>query len=171
MFPRRLSDAVAFLVGLYFAVSALVPLVSASAAGGRGDNLSQIEHQIFNAVNDFRGERRLIALTRRADLDAVARAHSEDMVRRSFFAHEDPEGRNWVHRLEAAGISGFSLAGENVALTNRDGASVEIVTGWKNSPAHLQNLEARPFNTTGLGAAQAPDGTYYVTQLYLTFPQ
>ena len=124
MFPRRLSDAVAFLVGLYFAVSALVPLVSPSAAGGTADSLSQIEHQIFSPVNTFRSERRLIALTCRAELGAVTRAHSEDMLRRSFFAHEDPEGRNWVHRLEAAGISGFSLAGENVALTNRDSASV-----------------------------------------------
>ncbi len=171
MFPRRLREAFAFLVGLWFAVSALVPLLAPSAAHGEAAGISHLEHQIYDAVNEFRSDRRLIPLARRPDLDAVARAHSEDMVRRNFFAHEDPEGRNWVDRLEAAGVQGFSLAAENVALTNRSGVPTEILRGWKNSPAHLQNLEARPFNATGLGAARAPDGTLYVTQLYLTFPR
>jgi uncharacterized protein YkwD len=130
-----------------------------------------MEQQLHQSVNAFRGRHGLIPLTRDAALDAVARGHSTDMAARRYLSHENPEGLNWVDRLQKAGVRGFSMAGENVGQTNRRLPNAEIFEGWKHSPAHRQNLTARPFNRTGLGIARGPDGTLYYTQLYLTFPR
>ncbi len=171
MLPRNLREAAFFLFGLWAAFALLVPLVAPSHANAAEPYLEELEREIFTAVNRFRDERKLIPLARRPELDAVARAHSTDMIARGFFAHENPEGHIWVDRLRIAGVDGFSLAGENVGLTSRSDPVREIVGGWERSPVHLENLKARPFNATGVGIARAPDGTLYVTQLYLTFPK
>lgn len=168
--PRNVREALGFLLGFWIALAVLVPL-AAPPAFGATDELPTMEQAIHHAVNGFRREHRLIALERRTDLDAVARAHSEDMVARRFFAHEDPEGRNWVDRLRAAGVDGFALAGENVGLSSQSPAPTAIFQGWERSPDHRSNLLARPYNSTGIGAARAPDGTVYITQLYVTFPR
>ena len=47
----------------------------------------------------------------------------------------------------------------------------EILVGWIASPVHRQNLYAPPWNATGIGVAQGADGSFYYTQLYLTYPR
>ena len=42
------------------------------------------------------------------------------------------------------------MAGENVGQTNRAEPNREILEGWKASPAHRENLVARPMNATGI---------------------
>ena len=159
-----------FLVGFAFALWCLGPLAAVRAAASDA-GLVQLESALHEDVNRFRQSQNLIPLQRRGDLDRVARAHSEDMVRRGYFAHESPEGSNWVDRLRAGGIQGFALAGENVGQTNRSMPNAEILEGWKASPVHRENLTARPYNATGIGIARAPDGTLFYTQVYLTFPR
>ncbi len=164
--PRTPIQALGFLFGFWLVLSLLTPL-HARAEG----ELEQLEAELHRAVNEFRTGEHLIALERRAELDAVARAHSEDMLKRDFFAHETPEGWNWVDRLGRAGIAGFAMAGENVGQTSQQPPNERILTGWKNSPAHRENLVARPYNATGIGIARHPDGRLYYTQLYLNFPR
>ena len=130
-----------------------------------------MEAALHRSVNRFRSEQRLIPLTRDGALDAVARTHSQDMAARHYLSHESPEGHIWVDRLERSGIEGFTLAGENIGRTNRPNPNQEILNGWLNSPAHRQNLTARPYNYTGIGIARAPDGAFLYTQLYLAFPR
>ncbi len=168
--PRTPRDALFFLLGLWLCFTLLGPIFAARANAAE-TAIPQLEGRIHQGVNDFRRANRLIALVRRPDLDAVARAHSEDMVRRSYFSHETPEGLNWVDRLQAAGVDDIAMAGENVAKTNRRAPVNEVLIGWQRSPDHRRNLLARPFNTTGIGAARAPDGTLFVTQLYVTVPR
>jgi len=168
--PRTLGDAAGFLAGLWFALTLLLP-IGAPWAAAADPGLALLESRLHLAVNDFRREQHLIALERRPELDAVARAHSEDMVRRSFFAHASPEGDTWVERLAHAKVTGFSLAGENVGQTNRAEPNQEILEGWKGSPAHRENLMSRPMNATGVGIARAADGRLFYTQLYLSFPR
>ena len=82
-----------------------------------------------------------------------------------------PEGRNPVDRLHAGGVSGFTLAAENAGMTSRQDPNGEILQGWLHSDDHRRNLYAPPFNATGIGVAQAADGTFYYTQLYVTLPR
>jgi uncharacterized protein YkwD len=168
--PRTLQDAAGFLAGLWLASALLLPL-GARWAWAEDPALALLEGRLHVAVNDFRRERHLIALERRSELDAIARAHSEDMARRGFFSHESPEGADWVARLAQAGVSGFTMAGENVGQTNRAEPNREILEGWKHSPVHLENLVSRPMNATGVGIARAADGRLFYTQLYLHFPR
>ena len=168
--PRDFRSAGWFLFGLWLALALLGPL-TASGANAADPEFARMEADLHRSVNRFRSEQHLIALTRDPALDAVARAHSEDMAARRFFSHQSPEGHNWVVRLQRFGIEGFSMAGENVGMTSRSNPNQEILQGWLNSPAHRENLTARPFNGTGIGIARAPDGTFFYTQLYLSFPR
>jgi uncharacterized protein YkwD len=168
--PRTLPDALGFLLGLWAAIVLLLPL-GAPRASAADPGLDRLEQSLHQAVNEFRRSQHLIPLERRADLDAVARRHSEDMAQRGFFAHESPEGDGWVERLERARVTGFSLAGENVAQSSQREPAHHVLEGWKRSPVHRENLMSRPMNATGLGAARAPDGRVFVTQLYLNFPR
>jgi len=159
-----------FLVTLWLGMSWLTP-IGASWASAEDPQLARLEGLLVEGVNDFRRSQRLIALERRPLLDAVALAHSEDMARRHFFAHRNPEGLDWVGRLRRAGVQGFSMAGENLGMTSQSRPDTRILEGWKHSPAHRKNLVARPYNATGVGIARAADGTLYYTQLYVTFPR
>ena len=166
--PRTLGQAFAFLFGLWLALS-----LSPFGANGeeRRSAFADLESALHRAVNDARKERKLIPLERRADLDAVALAHRQDMVDRHYMAHESPEGHNALHRLERARISGFTLAAENLGITDRPDPNREIVRAWIASEVHRTNLFSPPFNATGIGIARAPNGSLVYTQLYLTFPR
>ena len=168
--PRNLVQAAAFLFGFWFALW-LSPLsIQATEKGARAP-FFELESGLLDEVNRVRAERHLIPLTRSPEIDAVARAHSIDMARRSYLAHESPEGHNPLHRLEASQVEGFSLAAENIGSTDRPNPNREIVNHWIASPVHRQNLYAPPFNTTGIGIARAASGALIYTQLYLTYPR
>ena len=168
--PLTLLDAAGFVAGLWLATALLLP-IGAPWARAEDPGLALLESRLHLAVNDFRREQHLIPLERQSELDRVARAHSEDMARRGFFAHESPEGHDWVDRLQLAGVSGFGMAGENVGQTSRADPNLEILEGWKRSPAHRENLMSRPMNATGVGIARAADGRLFYTQLYLHYPR
>jgi uncharacterized protein YkwD len=168
--PRTPRHAFWMLLGFY-AWLALVGPLGARWAHAENPELRLLEQRLHVAVNDFRRAHKLIELERRADLDAVARAHSEDMLRRGFFAHENPERELWHHRIDRAGIIGYTMAGENLAQTNEPDPNRAVLVGWENSPDHRQNLEFRAFNATGIGIARAADGRLFYTQLYVTFPR
>ena len=166
--PRTLVQAFAFLFGMWLALSVW-------PSGARGEALdsgyADLEASLHRGVNDARAAQHLIPLERRADLDAVALAHSQDMVTRHYFAHESPEGHNALDRLESAHVAGFSLAAENIGITNRSDPNREILHAWIESEVHRTNLFSPPFNATGIGIARAPNGSLVYTQLFVTYPR
>jgi uncharacterized protein YkwD len=175
--PNTLGRALCFLLGFWLALAVVGPLVHPRTARGdtgavQGDvALSRLEADLHEAVNRTRAEHHLIQLQRLPLLDQVARGHSQDMAARRYLSHESPEGANPVHRLQRAGVDGFTLAAENAGVTSRPDPNREIVTGWLLSPVHRVNLLAPPFNATGIGIARADDGSLYYTQVYVTFPR
>jgi uncharacterized protein YkwD len=170
--PRRPLGALAFLLGLWLALGLLTPLAARGSSGGAPDpRLAALEEALHEGANAVRAEHHRITLERRDDLDRVARAHSADMAARGYLAHESPEGVDPVQRIEQGGVSGFTLAAENAGRTSRSQPVQEILGGWQLSPVHRRNLLAPAFNATGVGAARAPDGTLYFTQVYVTFPK
>jgi uncharacterized protein YkwD len=168
--PRTPFQAVVFLIALWATLLVLAPLVRAAEAGDPA--LGRLEDALHESVNQVRRSEGLIPLRRDPAIDRVARAHSRDMIARGYFAHDTPEGLTPPDRLARGGVTGISLAGENVGLTNRGGdPNQEIVAGWLASPIHRQNLLAPMFNATGIGVARAADGTFFYTQLYVTVPR
>jgi uncharacterized protein YkwD len=166
--PRTPAQAIAFLFGLWCALW-LSPF---GASGETADSpFAELEAQLHRGVNAVRAEQHLIPLERRADLDAVARAHSRDMVERQYVAHESPEGANALHRLENARVGGFTLAAENIGVTDRPDPNHEILRAWLASELHRTNLFAPPFNATGIGISRAPNGALVYTQVFVTYPR
>src|SRR6516162_6241168 len=52
------------------------------------------------------------------ELSRLARAHSEDMAKRKYFKHVNPEGLTPMKRAEAAGYSSCRLLAENIYQNN-----------------------------------------------------
>lgn len=93
----------------------------------------------------------------------VAQAHSEDMARRSFFSHINPEGESPFDRMRRAGIRWLGPAGENLALA-RSGPT-DVLRMWLESGPHRANVEDCRY---GFHAVGLSDG--YWTHLFLAEP-
>ncbi len=70
------------------------------------------EAELFARVNRVRAEHQLIPLKASAQLAQVARAHAEDMARRGYLAHENPEGLNPLQRATRAGVAVVQAPGD-----------------------------------------------------------
>jgi stress response protein SCP2 len=120
---------------------------------------------VITATNAERARLRLGLLTEDPRLTRAAQAHSEDMVRRAFFAHENPDGRQVWDRAGAAGYP-YRKVAENIAAgqpTARD-----VVRGWMDSPGHRANILDPELTQIGVGHALG--GSYGVcwTQVFGT---
>ena len=114
------------------------------------------EETVAIRINEFRANRELPVLASNGSLAEVARAHSEDMARRDFFDHANPDGLEPQDRVEHAGLTDFAC-GENLHMvTNaqRDHAeqiASDAFTGWLNSPGHYENMIKPSYDTGGVG--------------------
>jgi uncharacterized protein YkwD len=116
-------------------------------------------------------------------LGNFARAHSEDMVKRGYFKHVNPEGLTPMKRLEKAGFTSCRLVGENIYQNNLysrvitekkkttyDWNSMEIISastvkGWMDSEGHRKNVLDENYVREGVGVAIAPDDKVYITEI------
>ncbi|USQ85006.1 CAP domain-containing protein [Streptomyces phaeoluteigriseus] len=131
------------------------PLTPAGLAG--------TEAEVVDRTNRERARAGLRPLAVDPLLATAARAHSADMVARSFYSHTSPEGGRPWDRAAAAGSARRTI-GENIACGQRSPA--EVVEGWMNSPGHRANILKPAFTHIGVGfAGGGPSGTYW-TQLF-----
>ncbi len=88
-------------------------------------------NDIFNDVNNHRFERGLPPLQKDVDLTQIAIGRAEDMAKRTYYAHKDPEGLFYYDILRQQGIeTGYSC--ENLGL--RFGtATPPYINDWLNS--------------------------------------
>jgi len=120
------------------------------------------EQQLFDLVNAERSKRGLTPYAFDEALRGVARGHSEDMLRRGYFGHYDPEGLTHVERMSAVKLVRRSSA-ENVALA----PSVLVLhQGLMNSTGHRDNILAPRFTKCGIGIYYSPVLGYMATQLF-----
>lgn len=152
-----------------------------------------LEGRIHELVNAERVKHGLSELGWDADLAAVARAHSLDMIERGYFAHISPEGEGPLERCRAAGFAVRKIptgdfqyrlgCAENLfqgsiektrwyaggTYSHSDYYTVEelaaqCVGGWMESPGHRENILTPYWLVEGIGVAVGPNGTVYVTQ-------
>jgi uncharacterized protein YkwD len=117
--------------------------------------------EMARLVNEYRRSRGCGPLAWLQPAADAAQAHSDDMARRSYFAHESPEGQRPWDRLVARGVSYRSMA-ENIAWTPEQGAR-QALRGWIESDGHRQNLENCAFTHHGIGFRNA-----YWTHVFVT---
>lgn len=115
---------------------------------------ASLEEQMLEMVNKEREKNGLKLLKADPEMTSVARAHSNDMFSRGYFAHVNPDGKNPFQRMKDANVS-FIAAGENLALAQ----TVEIAhINLMNSPGHRANILNPAFGRVGIGIL---DGGYH----------
>jgi uncharacterized protein YkwD len=113
-----------------------------------------LETQMLQMVNEERAKAGLKPLRADPEMARVARNHSQDMFKRGYFAHENPDGQDPFDRMRASNVQ-FRAAGENLALAQ----TLEIAhTNLMNSPGHRANILNPSFGRLGIGVL---DGGYY----------
>jgi uncharacterized protein YkwD len=145
----------------YLCSLALLLFLNIESTGTTGQ-LIELESRVFEKVNQYRVSEGLPPMEMTALLVLEARKHSAAMAAgRVPFGHE-----GFRERVRNAGTP-YQAAAENVALNKgvKDPAN-QAVQGWIKSNGHRSNMEG-DYNLTGIGIAQARDGTYYFTQLFL----
>ncbi|MDW8480795.1 MAG: CAP domain-containing protein [Meiothermus sp.] len=119
---------------------------------------SALELEVLRRTNQVRTERGLRPLQWDARAYEAALGHARDMLRRNFFAHQNPDGLGVAERMRAAGVLEI-MVGENLAgFEGYPDAEIpqRALEGWMNSPGHRANLLKPEF--THLGVALVREG-------------
>jgi len=98
-------------------------------------------------------------------LDAVAHAHSVDMIERNYFAHVAPDGSTPDDRVRRAGFSNFGTVEENITKGQQN--AIFAHEAFMHSGGHRLTMLGRGNDTLGVGVKLSKGGTPYVTQLYV----
>jgi uncharacterized protein YkwD len=132
--------------------------------------VEQAETYLFVLLNQTRQKYNLPALKWNESLKDVARAHSQEMVDKDYFAHISPvTNKDNGKRLDDAGIDYISCA-ENLGYSQ---SIVGIHEGLMESPGHRQNILGS-YGEGGIGIAiKKVNGVnyYYATQIFLNASQ
>lgn len=164
-------------VALYLASLMLGTNFSASTAPPAHEplpaavTLTAPEKQLVERVNAERWDRGERVLAINPVLVKAAREHSREMGERSYFDHYSPTPslRTPVDRYVAAlgRKPTHALIGENLFRCTVQDADLAHRC-LMNSPRHRDNLLNPLYDQIGVGAYVAPDGRFYVTQLFLS---
>jgi uncharacterized protein YkwD len=119
------------------------------------DHIEVTRGAILCLLNKERARHRLPALAQNAVLQRASQLHSEDMARRDFFEHDNPDGADPGLRMELAGYPRVGTwVGENLYWGEEAEATpVRAVEGWMHSPGHRANILRPEFAEVGVGVA------------------
>jgi uncharacterized protein YkwD len=136
--------------------------LAASSAQGEGppEFMDGPEYQVLVRINNFRAQHGLGALRPNRALTGAADAHSRDMVRRRYYAHDTLNGRSWNRRIKR--YVRASTVGETLDLLygprgGKSDASV-VVSDWIHSPAHRAVLLTPRLHRIGVARAARRHG-------------
>jgi uncharacterized protein YkwD len=111
----------------------------------------------FCLLNAERTRRGVHPLRYEARLELASQRHSDDLVRRDFYGHENPDGMDPQGRILATGYpAGNAIVGENILLGERANSSpAEAVDAWMHSPGHRENILRKAFTEVGVGVTMS----------------
>jgi uncharacterized protein YkwD len=107
---------------------------------------------ILTAINASRAQERLAPLVVDARLSAAAQEKLDDMLKRRYFDHKNPEGKYVWDTLMSR--CAFRMTAENLARGIADAGAME--RSWMDSPAHRENILNPQYRLTGIAVAQNP---------------
>ncbi|TWI80423.1 uncharacterized protein YkwD [Lacibacter cauensis] len=119
-----------------------------------------LEYQMLQLLNKERKQRGLKPLTADEPLRKVARAHSEDMLRRGYFSHITPDGKDPFDRMKKAGIH-YNLAGENLAYA---ATLSKAHNGLMHSRLHREAILNAKFKRVGIGIVDGGKNGLMISQ-------
>ena len=164
----RLSNAV--VLSSSASPSTAVASVSSATPAAPRDAIANAEQRLLDLANAERRARGLRALAVNALLVQVAREHSREMWEKRYFDHFSPTPglRTPMDRYlnDLGRTPSWAYLGENLFYCS----IVDAERGHRclmSSPKHRDNILNDRFRDIGVGCFTAPDGQFYVTQLFL----
>ncbi|MEI6462722.1 MAG: CAP domain-containing protein [bacterium] len=121
---------------------------------------------LINLANESRSDAGLVKLNKNSELTAAAKAKSEDMFAKGYWAHFGPNGETPWQFIKAAGYI-YVYAGENLAKGFSTSSAVH--DAWLNSPTHRANIMKPEFRDIGIYVADGNLGgeqTTLVVQMF-----
>lgn len=112
------------------------------------------ERELLDLTNHERESRGIRPLMLDETILPVARSHSTDMFKRSYFSHMTPDGITPAERMINGNVD-FLLSGENLAFAPTTKLAHQ---GLMNSPGHRENILRAEFSRVGIGVI---DGGIY----------
>lgn len=147
------------------------------------EDVAVLERLMFELVNSARSNHLPGWLTTselkwHVGLAAIARGHSQDMLKRQYVSHISPEGVTAARRLDGQHIR-YVACGENIGVFYGDAAATpdavrEIHNAFMSQPRSLSNHRGNLLNPiwthVGIGIALNPDGALVATQNFISAP-
>ncbi|MFF2810026.1 CAP domain-containing protein [Streptomyces sp. NPDC058000] len=128
-----------------------------AAPGAGGSTESAAEAEVLSLVNQERARVGCSPVAANSDLAGLAQRFSDDMARRGFFGHTDPDGHTPWDRARAQGVA--DVGGENIARGQTDARSA--MDSWMNDPEHRANILNCEYKSLGVGAHFGPGGPWW----------
>ena len=137
--------------------------------------MTEVEQRFFDLTNLQRHRNRLRPLVEAPALSIAAKRHSEDMLRRRFFNHVNPDRKTHVDRIDAVLRWKSGETAENlwmrsgpVTTANLPKIIDEAIAQLMSSRHHRANIVNRRYTHMGIGVALTPSEVR-VTQLFARF--
>lgn len=120
--------------------------------------VSQLESYMLTIINKHRRDNNVPSLGTDSILARCAREHAQDMVKRDYMNHTNPEGLDGLKRAMKAGYK--KGVRENLARTKSGGNGIlqveEADDGLMASPGHKANILDPDLKYVGIGIAYEP---------------
>jgi uncharacterized protein YkwD len=133
--------------------------IKSGAARTSYEHPKALEQRVFQFTNEARRKNGLPALEPDKTLMTLARGKSDDMIKRHYFSHPDPEGKtikeHYAEKKPAVG--GMIGVGENISMGKKsehddtETAARRIVDGFMVSPGHRKNILEPAYTHLGVG--------------------
>lgn len=129
-------------------------------------NFEEWAKQVLTLTNNERRKNNLMPLQWNNELADLAKQHCEDMIRRDFFAHDNPDGETPFDRMKKAGLD-YAVAGENIAAGQY--SPEVVVNSWMNSEGHRKNILNPGFKNLGVSVVKGGKYGIYWAQEFARF--
>lgn len=137
--------------------------------------MTEIEQRFFDLTNVQRHRNRLRPLVEAPTLTIAAHRHSEDMLRRRFFGHVNPDRKTHADRIDAVLKWKSGETAENIWMRSGPVTAANVariveegIAQLMASPDHRANILSRRFTHMGMGVALTRSEVR-VTQLFARF--
>ncbi len=136
-------------------------------------HLRDVEDRIWRLTNDVRRQYGLPPVGQEGTLAMVSQTYCDDMLRRRFFSHTNPEGLTAQERLRpfySGPIYGWGeniWEGSNLSAADREALARTIMNSWMSSSGHRENILCPDYTHLGVGVA-ASGQEIRATQLFAT---
>lgn len=136
---------ICFIVGVYFLPEIKTEIKIEKMLA------SLTQEMIVKRVNPIRLSSGFSELKINGKLNRAAQSKAEDMIKRNYFSHTDPEGQPpwiWLEKVDYK----YAAAGENLAMDVSDAKA--LASAWLASSSHAKNILNDYFKDVGIGIAR-----------------